>query len=93
MSKFTNSACLLAVQSECSICAYLWAGPESKTSPRDHLLVSCDASCCQKRLKNQPFRDSLAFYSEITYFGVSVNCHHDVIALFFSTQYLYLFYE
>ena len=29
-SKFANGACLLAVQSERSICAYLWAGPESK---------------------------------------------------------------
>ena len=28
-SKFANGACLLAVQSEHSICAYLWAGPES----------------------------------------------------------------
>ena len=38
-----------------------------KTLPRKHLLVSCDASCCQKQLKNQLFQDSLAFYSEITY--------------------------
>ena len=124
-----------------------------------HLLVSCDAGCCQKLRKKQLFRDSLAFYSEITYwvtkethsgpnmdaevsvsaklcrssftvspkidaenrisylsgfacycptvlciypafallqrtvFGASVNCHHDVIALFFSTQYLHLFHE
>ena len=28
--KIANGACLLAVQSEHSICAYLWAGPESK---------------------------------------------------------------
>ena len=28
-----------------------------------------------------------------TTFGASVNYHHDVIALFFATQYLYLFYE
>ena len=27
---FVNSACLLAVQPGHSICAYLWAGPESK---------------------------------------------------------------
>ena len=29
-SKFANDACLLAVKSERSICAYIWAGPESK---------------------------------------------------------------
>ena len=28
-----------------------------------------------------------------TVFGASVNRHHDVIALFFSTQYLHLFHE
>ena len=137
-------ACWLteAVQPVPFVCTF-GQGLKVKTSPRSHLLVSCDAGCCQKLRKKQLFRDSLvqaltwmkcrlvpnscssftvspkidaenrisylsgfACYCptvlciypafallQRTVFGASVNCHHDVIALFFSTQYLHLFHE
>ena len=53
-------ACLLATIWNILICAVpdmdailFQSWPEVKTFPRNYLLVSCDASCCQKRLKIQ----------------------------------------